>query len=787
MTIGAEPARRALDARRALRAHLDSPLLRDGYALVLNTGLTSVMGITYWLLAAHAYPTRTVGIDTAAISAMMFLAGIAQLNLMSAMLRFIPIAGARARRLVVSWYAIALSLAAAAGIVFVVGVPAWAPALSFLRDPWFTVWFVAATMAWCIFNLQDSVLISLGRAVLVPVENQVFSTAKIVLLLGFAALSPHHGIFASWTAGLIFSLVPVNVLLFRRFLPAHARDEGPHVRPASRRDVTRFVSADYVASLCWLAATFLMPVLVIGLEGAKANAWFSLAWMVAWPLFAISINTGAALVVAGARDEARLGRYVRQVRRQTLLLVAPLALLLAATAPLVLRLFGASYAAGASGTLRLLCLAAIPNVVVALAVSQRRVTRRMRQVVGVVASQCGLVLALSLVLLPRSGVAGVGLAWLVASTTVATVVLLADHGRPALVAAAARARDVAADTGALRLLQWVRAAVPQRRRTRRVADVAPAILAGTPWTPHGRMRTVSDMAVLTAGPAEGVPCAIVKYATTPAAARSLETEWRTLTALWADARLVEWRTLLPVVLAHGEQAGAPYVVEELLPGRPATGALASCPERHALIRDAAQAIGDLHRVTAAELRVDEDRLRRWVDDPLRALGPDGDTPHPVSGPAIAALAGELRELLADRPAAVSWVHGDYVPENILWTGRGSRVTGIVDWELARPADLPLVDVVTLLLATRMRTARRELGRVVCDWLAGARWTAFEEGIIREAYAGLPGEPVDERALVLLAWLRHVAGNVTKAPRYATLDLWRLSNVEPVARAVAGPS
>jgi O-antigen/teichoic acid export membrane protein len=121
-------------------------------------------------------------------------------------------------------------------------------------------------------------------------------------------------------------------------------------------------------------------------------------------------------VVAGARDEARLGEYVRQVRRQTLRLVGPLALLLAAAAPLVLRLFGTGYAAGATDTLRLLSLAAIPNVVVALAVSARRVARRMRAVVGIVAGQSGLVIGLSLILLPGSRAAGVGLAWLLAST-----------------------------------------------------------------------------------------------------------------------------------------------------------------------------------------------------------------------------------------------------------------------------------------------------------------------------------------------------------------------------------
>jgi aminoglycoside phosphotransferase (APT) family kinase protein len=147
---------------------------------------------------------------------------------------------------------------------------------------------------------------------------------------------------------------------------------------------------------------------------------------------------------------------------------------------------------------------------------------------------------------------------------------------------------------------------------------------------------------------------------------------------------------------------------------------------------------------------------------------------------------ELRDALAGRRVAVSWVHGDFVPGNILVDPVARRVTGIVDWELARPADLPLVDVATVLLAARMQMSRDELGRVVCDFLAGGRWSAEEERLLDEAGAGLPGEPIDARALVLLCWLRHVSGNLAKASGYARHERWVRGNVAPVAEAVAGP-
>jgi O-antigen/teichoic acid export membrane protein len=209
-----------IDARQRIGAHLRMPLLRDGLALTLNSGLTALMGAVYWVIAAHEFSARTLGVNSAALSATMFLAGVSQLNLMSALLRFVPVSGAAAKRLVSSCYGISLAVGAVTATVFVAGVDGWAPRLGFLERPAFGAWFVAATMAWCIFNLQDSVLTGLGRAVLVPVENQVFSTAKIVLLLALAAASPRYGIFASWTAALVASLWrPVSRLAPRTYTP----------------------------------------------------------------------------------------------------------------------------------------------------------------------------------------------------------------------------------------------------------------------------------------------------------------------------------------------------------------------------------------------------------------------------------------------------------------------------------------------------------------------------------------------------------------------------------------
>ena len=81
---------------------LSDPMLRNGYALIASATVTQVLGVAYWIVAARTAPAAVVGRNSAAIYMMLFLAGVAELNLMSTLVRFLPTSGRRAARLIVS-------------------------------------------------------------------------------------------------------------------------------------------------------------------------------------------------------------------------------------------------------------------------------------------------------------------------------------------------------------------------------------------------------------------------------------------------------------------------------------------------------------------------------------------------------------------------------------------------------------------------------------------------------------------------------------------------------------
>src|SRR5215470_12563505 len=81
------------DPPKWLRRHLNDQLYRTGYLLIVGTGVTSLLGMIFWALAAHAYPTHDVGINAAVSSAMTLISGACSLGLSAVLAREMPGAG----------------------------------------------------------------------------------------------------------------------------------------------------------------------------------------------------------------------------------------------------------------------------------------------------------------------------------------------------------------------------------------------------------------------------------------------------------------------------------------------------------------------------------------------------------------------------------------------------------------------------------------------------------------------------------------------------------------------
>lgn len=405
-----------------LRAHLQTPLFRNAYALIVNTGITALLGFVYWVVAARFYSPVDVGLAAAAISAMTLLAGIALCNLEAVMVRFIPIAGERTRRLVGSVYAFCAGAALIVGGIFIAGLDLWAPNLRFLTAEGGGIWFIVATVAWMMFVLQDGILVGLGRAVIVPIENAIFGVGKLALLAALVGNGP-YGIFRSWTIAAALIVIPFTALIFLRFIPCHGRVPISNAEPMSWRALRGYAVGDYIGSVFDLAAYALLPLIVTHWAGPEENAYFYQSWIIAYTLILVANNASRALTVEAAKDHAQLHAYGRIMLGHTLKLLLPAVVVVFLFAPLILGVFGQEYAAGGTLTLRLLALAPVPHAVVLLALVTARLRQRLGEVIAIQAATSIAILGTSLALVGDYGGEGAAIGWLGGQAIVAAVLL----------------------------------------------------------------------------------------------------------------------------------------------------------------------------------------------------------------------------------------------------------------------------------------------------------------------------------------------------------------------------
>ena len=395
-----------------LRAALDGePLLRNGHVLTLSSLLAAALGAAFWVLATTWYDTATVGRSYAALSAVMLLSGIGQLNLADVLVRFVPAAGAHAGRLALRCYLAAGLFSTVVAVAFLLLIPELEPGLGYLRQPMVAVCFTLGAAGYSIFVLQDGALTGLRRTGWVLGENALFAAVKAALLALCGVLALGAGILASWVAALLISLVVTNIFLFRSAVPAHRRAQLDAPAP---QQLLGYAAADYVGAQFRLAAYNVVPLLVLNRLGPEGSAYLSLAWVIAYTLFLVAYNMGSSLIVEAARAPDRLVEHARRVLRHNAILIAAAATLMVVTAPWLLDLFGPQYSQHGTVLLRLLALSALPNLVLGVAVDVARARRRLGWVVLLQAVLCLLVLGLSVLLIPRLGVTGVGVAWLAA-------------------------------------------------------------------------------------------------------------------------------------------------------------------------------------------------------------------------------------------------------------------------------------------------------------------------------------------------------------------------------------
>ena len=785
----------------ALRDKLASvPVIESSLSLMTGTMATAGLGLIFWVLAARLYDPSHFGVSTTVVYTMMMLADVAGLGLRSGLVRYVPKAGSKTSAIVFWGYGLALVASALTALAFLAGVGWWAPDLIELRTsvPLF-VFFVASTGFWALFMLEDSVLVGLRQSLWVPIENSLFGVLKIVLLFPLASLSPTLGIFWAWTLPVFPIVIVVNLLVVKmiRSRPDSEGDRSDGDRgdgelgdgdrgdgepspaggatvasPARTRslfaDLLSFSIADWVASVSRLAALAIIPLMVLArLDGAEAG-YFQASWLIAFTIFALSSNAAYALLAENSYEQAKLHRNSMQAGLLSLAITAPIIVVGVVGAPLLLRVYGADYAANSATVLRILLIAAIPNLILQIFIGRLRSQGRMLGVVVVETLLSILVVTLAWLFLPRYGINGVGLAWLLGLVTLAVYAAAIES----LWWWASRldTRFVRRVGAALRRLRSDRPARGMAARLRTVLETVDGpvdgSVAGVTWLPSG--ETLQTAVVALAGDRE----LVVEFARSQAGVAELARRRELIVGLEGHRSSGEMGHLLPELEGGPESDGADFLAYRQPTGPTALDLVRAGRPMDDVVALAVDAVRPLHEATARPEMIDETTVDRWIAEPVARLA--------VSGRATAGNVDQLRRFLLEgfvgRVMDIGRIHGELALDNIVMSEDPLQIVGLLWWE--QSTEMPvIIDRATLALSELALGSRSELGAVVRSLLADPAPFDTHPALLG---ADTPLSP----AVILLAWL-HLVGRPLPPRRVMSSEaFWLARNARPVLASLA---
>ena len=338
-------------------------------AQVGATAVTSALGFVFWWAAARFFAPEIVGFSAAATSAMMLLGTLSVSGLGTMLIKELSSHPRQSGPLILSSALLAGALAGTLGLALALVAPLFSEALRPLAANWGTaLLFAAGVSLTAVTILVDQAVLGLLRERLQVVRNTVFAATKLIALVGLgvwllggaqASALALYGIYATWLAGNIISLVVLFLIVEGK--PSAAWWHRPNW--SLLWSLRRSAAAHHMLNMAMLASGLLLPVVVAWLLTTTANAYFYTAWMIAGFVRTVPVTLSISLYAVSATDPRALAQKMRFSLVLSFLAVIVANVILFAGADPILSVFGASYGAYGTLSLRIFGLAVLPFII----------------------------------------------------------------------------------------------------------------------------------------------------------------------------------------------------------------------------------------------------------------------------------------------------------------------------------------------------------------------------------------------------------------------------------------
>jgi O-antigen/teichoic acid export membrane protein len=388
----------------------NSVVLRNSAFISLGNASTAVLGFVYWWLAARSFPAAAVGVQSALVSAMTFVAILGEAGFGTMLVGEALGQGDRAAAM------ISAAALAGTGATLILALPIGG---LFFHYAWMTlpitVLFVLGCALTGFWLVVDGALMGLLLGEWQLYRNTLLAVLKLgSLLIAVAMTQNGTAIMLTWIVSLGISLAVVcSHASMRRLILT-----SPNFRSLSGR--ISVVMRHHALNLAVGGPFFIMPVVVSVCVGPAVNAAFYAGWMIFFVGQLVPVSLTTVLFAVNAVDPALQPQRLRFSFVLSLGFSVVMTVVLGLFADHILGLFNPAYPALAGSAVRLFGLgllgAAVKHHYILL--------MRMRGSMMTAALWLGVGACLEICLAAAGGVAG-GVDWLTIGWLVAVTVQVA--------------------------------------------------------------------------------------------------------------------------------------------------------------------------------------------------------------------------------------------------------------------------------------------------------------------------------------------------------------------------
>jgi O-antigen/teichoic acid export membrane protein len=295
------------DKQGRSRSLLKDRAVRGALSLMLSAGATGGLGYVFWAFTAHHMNAAAVGKISAEVSSITFLATIGSLNLTGIFGRFLPEAGWRARKLLVTGYGSATLVGLLASLVYLATPMAKGLAIGGGVG---ALAFVISVVLNSIFNIQDGGLIGFGRFEWIPVENASVALARFALLpVAAIFLSAQASVLGAWLLPMAVAILVVNIYSLGPLAGEKMR-QRPKLPKAG--ELSHLIAVGAISGSVNAVVSAFLPAVVTHRLGSAQGGYFYVPWMITSIASLLMINVTTSMTREIIANSHRGGTVIRR-------------------------------------------------------------------------------------------------------------------------------------------------------------------------------------------------------------------------------------------------------------------------------------------------------------------------------------------------------------------------------------------------------------------------------------------------------------------------------------------